>query len=729
MSDKIIMKKDIKISKEAKKITAERIVHRLCTTCDGACGTRVTINDNKIISIKGDPEDIRSEGYVCPKVIATRQLHEDPDRLRKPVRKVDGKWHEIEWDEALDLAVSKIHATQEKYGYEAVAMSTGEPIYHSGSSTLFRNLFAQTLRGKWFTCSTIDEMPTYYVNQHVYGHALFWPSGDLLRTHYFLIMGSNPAVSHVLGMVNVKKHIKAIRERGGKVIVVDPRRTETAQLADEHVFIRPGTDALFRAALLNTMFAEGLVPHLPDCVVGLDDVKAAVAEFTPEVVAERTGIDAATTRRIAREYIQAESGFTMGHVGTVLSPFATLSSWLMHMLNIISGHMDKPGGLMFKDNPLFTLEPMADPGPSQSRINGITEFMGQLPMLTLPKEITTPGEGQVRCLVTFASNPVMSTPANVFPDALEQLDFMVSIDYYINATTRHADLILPPVSSLECDDLDSLFTQTWPRNLMRWSDRAFDPPAGALTAAEILCRLGAGIIMRRGGVTAVPSDEMIADANRIGTLEYFEGIMDEQIKNGIYGKGPEAMTLDKVKNAKHGVDLGPLVPALPEILPVRHDGSPKRIDLAYHAAMSDLPRVRETLKEAHGEFVLIGRRDLRSVNSWTHNLPKLVAGKSRCIMLMNPADADRYNIVTDDSVRVKSSRGYVDVPVKVTDVMMPGVVSIPHGFGHLFKGTRMSVAQGRGVNFNQLTDPGVYDPIMGNGVLSAIPVEIEALTA
>jgi anaerobic selenocysteine-containing dehydrogenase len=542
-------------------------------------------------------------------------------------------------------------------------------------------------------------------------------------------MGSNPAVSHVLGMVNVKKHIKAIRERGGKVIVVDPRRTETAQLADEHVFIRPGTDALFRAALLNTIFEEGIVPHLPDCVVGLDDVKAAVAEFTPEVVAERTGIDAATTRRIAREYIQAESGFTMGHVGTVLSPFATLSSWLMHMLNIVSGHMDKPGGLMFKENPLFTLEPMADPGPSQSRINGVTEFMGQLPMLTLPKEITTPGEGQVRCLLTLASNPVMSTPANVFPDALEQLDFMVSIDLYINATTRHADLILPPASYLECDDLDALFTQTWPRNLMRWSDRVFDPPEGAFTATEILCRLGAGIITNRGDVTAVPSDEMLADANRIGALEYFERIMDDQIKNGKYGKGPEAMTLDKVKKSLHGIDFGPLEPALPAILPMRHDGSPKRIDLAYPAAMNELPRLRETLTEAHGEFVLIGRRDLRSVNSWTHNLPKLVAGKSRCVLLMNPADADRYTVETGDVVRVRSSGNYIDVPVKVTDVMMPGVVSLPHGFGHLYKGTRMSVAEGRGVNLNQLTDPGVYDPITGNGVLSSISVEIEALTA
>ena len=708
-------------------MTEERVVHRLCTMSDGACGIKVTIKGDKVISIAGDPDDIRSEGYICPKAIGMRELHEDPDRLRKPVRKIDGEWREIEWDEAFELAASKIHATQEKYGYKSAALSTGEPIYHSGCGTLFRNMFAEALRGKWFSCSTVDEMPTYYVNQHVYGHGLFWPSVDLLRTKYFLIMGSNPAASHVLGMVNVKKHIKAIQERGGKVIVVDPRRTETAQHADEHLFIRPGTDALFRAALLNTMFDEGLIPDLPDCVVGLDEVKAAVAEFTPEVVAEKTGIDAATTRRIAREYIQAESGCTMGHIGTVLSPFATLSSWLMHMLNIISGHMDKPGGMMFKENPLFTLEPMADPGPAKSRINGITEFIGQLPMLTLPQEITTPGEGQVRCLVTLASNPVMSTPANVFPDALEQLDFMVSIDFYINATTRHADLILPPVSSLERDDVDSLFTQTWPRNLMRWSDRAFDPPEGALSDGEILARLGADIIARRDDMTPIPSEEVLTEANRVGTLEYFEAIMDEQIKSGVYGKGQEAMTLDKVKKAVHGVDLGPLVPALPEILPERYDGSTKRIDLAYHAAMNDLPRLRETLSEAHAEFVLIGRRDLRSVNSWTHNLPKLVAGKSRCVMLMSPMDADRHSIQTGDVIRVTSSRNSVDVPVEVTDVMMPGVLSIPHGFGHHFKGMRMSVAQGRGVNFNELTDPGVYDPITGNGVLSAIPVEIEAL--
>ena len=706
-----------------------RVVHRLCTMSDGACGITVTVKGDKVISIAGDPDDIRSKGYICPKAIGMRELHEDPDRLRKPVRKIDGEWHEIEWDEAFELASSKIHETQEKYGYKSAALSTGEPIYHSGCGTLFRNVFAEALRGKWFSCSTIDEMPTYYVNQHVYGHGLFWPSIDLLRTKYFMIMGSNPAASHVLGMVDVKKHIKAIQERGGKVIVVDPRRTETAQHADEHVFIRPGTDALFRAALLNTMFEEGLVPELPDCVGGLDEVKAAVAEFTPEVVAEKTGIDAATTRRIAREYIQAESGCTMGHIGTVLSPFATLSVWLMHNLNIISGHMDKPGGMMFKENPLFSLEPMADPGPAKSRINGITEFIGQLPMLTLPAEITTPGEGQLRCLVTLASNPVMSAPAHIFSEAFEQLDFMVSIDFYINATSRHADLIFPPVSSLERDDLDSLFTQTWPRHLMRWSDRVFNPPEGALSDGEILARLGAEIIARRGDIDLIPSEEMLTEANRVGTLEYFEAIMDEQIKSGTYGKGPEAMTLDKLKKAKHGVDLGPLEPALPEILPDRFDGSAKRIDLAYHEAMSDLPRLREMLAEATGEFTLIGRRDLRSVNSWTHNLPKLVSGKTRCVLLMSPVDADRYSIETGDVIRVKSSRGSVEVPVNVTDVMMPGVISLPHGFGHHLKGIRMSVAQGRGVNFNELTDPDVYDPIMGNGVLSAIPVEIETLTA
>jgi anaerobic selenocysteine-containing dehydrogenase len=443
----------------------------------------------------------------------------------------------------------------------------------------------------------------------------------------------------------------------------------------------------------------------------------------------KSGIDAATTRRIAREYMHAESGFTMGHIGTVLSPFATLSTWLMHVLNIISGHLDKPGGLMFKESPLFDLDPMPGPGSSHSRINGVPEFIGQLPMLTLPKEITTPGEGQVRCLVTLASNPVMSTPANEFPDALEQLAFMVSIDYYINATTRHADLILPPVSSLERDDVDTLFTQTWPRNLIRWSGRAFNPPADAFTDAEILARLGASIITRRGGIATVPSDDVIADANRTGTLEYFEDMVDEQIKNGKYGKGREAMTLAKVKKSPHGVDLGPLEPALPEVLPMRHDGSPKRIDLAYHAAMNELPRLRETLTEAHGEFVLIGRRDIRSVNSWTHNLPKLASAKPRCVLLMNPADADRYAVETGDSVRIRSSRSTIDAPVKVTDVMMPGVVSLPHGFGHLYKGTRMSVAEGRGVNFNQITDPGVYDPITGNEVLSAISVEIEALTA
>jgi anaerobic selenocysteine-containing dehydrogenase len=532
----------------------------------------------------------------------------------------------------------------------------------------------------------------------------------------------------------MRARLRGIRERGGSIVLVDPRRSETAELAHEHHFIRPGTDSLLLAALLHCLFAEGrvqvgdLAPHLR----GLDALERAVAGFSPGAVAERVGIAADTIDGMARTFADAPSAVCYGRMGTSTVPFGTITSWLIEALNVVTGNLDRPGGVMFPNPPVDVLElqPNTERGRWHSRTRGTPEFMGELPTATLAEEIETPGEGQVRALVTLAGNPVLSSPAgDRLSDALGKLDFMVSIDFYLNETTRHADVILPPVGPLERDHFDVAFQLLSVRNTTRWSPAVFQPPKGARNDADILLALASRLFRARGLPGRVKALGLRGLAV-LGGERASRIVLDLALRTGPHGSGlrpwREGISVRRLRRSAHGIDLGPLAPCLPDRLPRRADGAEPGIEIAPAEIIADLEHLRASLTEASRPLLLIGRREMRTVNSWSHNLPSLVKGRMRCVLLIHPTDANAHRIRSGDRVRVCSRVGSVEVPAEVTDAVMSGVVSLPHGYGHGVSGIRLEVAaKHAGASINDLTDPAEIDPLSGTAILSGVPVRVE----
>jgi anaerobic selenocysteine-containing dehydrogenase len=532
----------------------------------------------------------------------------------------------------------------------------------------------------------------------------------------------------------MRVRLREIRERGGRIIVIDPRRSETADLADEHHFIRPGTDPLLLAALIRCLFAEGRVQigDLEPHVRGLDVLEEAVADFAPEAVTERVGIAAEAIHGMARAFAEAPTAVCYGRMGTSTVPFGTTTSWLIEALNIISGNLDRPGGAMFANPPVdvLKLQPATERGRWRSRTRGTPEFMGELPTATLTEEIETPGEPQVRALVTLAGNPVLSSPAgHRLSDALGKLDFMVSIDFYLNETTRHASVILPPVGPLERDHFDLAFQLLSVRNTTRWSPAVFEPPDDTRNDAEILLALATRLFRKRG-VSGQAKALGLRALSALGGERASRVVLDLALRTGPHGNGMrpwrEGVTVKRLRGSLHGLDLGPLSPCLPDRLPSRPDGSGPEIDIAPKEIVADLARLRASLTEAQPPLVLIGRREMRTVNSWSHNLPSLVKGRMRCVLQIHPSDAEAHCIRSGDRVRVTSRVGVVEVPAELTDAVMRGVVSLPHGYGHRAPGIRLKVAaEHAGASINDLTDPDEIDPLSGTAVLSGVPVRVE----
>ncbi len=719
----------------------ERIVHRTCTLCEASCGIAVHLRDESITAIRGDEGDPLSRGHFCSKARALQDLHEDPDRLRQPLRRTAGGWEELSWEDAFDLAARGLLQVQRQHGDEALALYQGEPVVHNLGALLFGDvLFAALGTSKRFSANSLDQFPKQLACHLVYGSGLFVTVPDVDRADYMLILGANPVVSNgsLMTAPGMPQRLRRIQGRGGKVVVIDPRRTETARLADEHHFIRPGGDALLVAALLQSLFAEGPVDlgRLAPFTHGLDTVKQAVADFTPEAVAERVGMAPETIRAIAGAFAAARRAVCYGRMGTTTVRFGTTTSWLIEVLNIVTGNLDRPGGAMFPlpSVDVMQLQPRTERGRWHSRVRGTAEFMGELPAATLAEEIETPGDGQIHALVTLAGNPVLSSPAgHQLARALAGLDFMVAIDFYRNETTRHADVILPPVDPLERDHLDLAFQLFAVRNTTHWSPAVFSPARGGKTDGEILLALARGLFRGRGGSGRWKAAALGA-ALGWGAERATRLAVDLALRAGPYGNKllpwRRGLTLKRLRGAAHGIDLGPLQPGLPRRLPARADGTGRRIDLAPRDVVGDLRRLRETLRESPPELVLIGRREMRTVNSWSHNLPSLVSGRPRCVLLLHPADAAARGIAGGDRVRITSRVGAVESPVEITDAVMPGVVSLPHGYGHQGEGIRLGVAaRHAGVSINDLTDPAAIDPLSGNAVLNGVPVRVERCEA
>jgi anaerobic selenocysteine-containing dehydrogenase len=737
-----------------------RKAHRTCPICEASCGLELTLDGDRIARVRGDADDVLSRGYLCPKGASIAELHHDPDRLRTPLVRGPRGLQPASWDEAFAEIEKRVRSVIEKYGRGSIALYIGNPTAHNVSIYYyFAALFAATGSHQLYSAGTVDQQPKQVAVNCMYGTAWGIPVPDVDRTRHLLVLGANPAVSNgsLLLAPDLQGRLDAIRARGGKVVVVDPRRTKTAARADEWLPIRPGSDAFFLFALVNTLFAEGLVSlgTLEKHVNGVETLRDLSRAFTPEAVADRCRIPAATIRRVARELAAAGSAAVYGRVGTCTQEFGTLASWLIDALNILTGNLDREGGVMW-NRPLAGGDhtrgtpghgPAFETGRFRTRVRGAPEVLFQLPAACLAEEIDTPGDGRIRALIVLAGNPALSVPdAERLDAALETLDCLISVDLFVNETGRHAHVVLPAPSPLEQPHYDALLYQMAVRNAGRYSPPVFPLPDGALPEWKILLRL-AGIFAGQGADVAALDDaffaarlhaevsnpasslhgrdeaELLAQA---AALSGPERILDLELRSGpfgdAYGARPGGLSLAELCRHPHGLDRGAMEPALPGALRTPTG----KIELAHPHLVADVPRLRDALARADdGGLRLIGRRDLRSNNSWLHNAPSLMTGRDRCTLLVHPDDAARRGLSDGDQARVTSTTSSLVVPVELTADVAPGVVCLPHGFGHGRPGTSMSVAAKHpGVNSNALADPLALDLPSGTAVVNGIPVEV-----
>ncbi|MFJ3075583.1 molybdopterin oxidoreductase family protein [Pseudomonas sp. NPDC087029] len=695
--------------------------HRACHLCEAICGLNIEISHEpdgtaRISSIKGDPDDPFSRGHICPKAVALQDIQHDPDRLRQPHKRVGEQWQAIGWDEAFALAADKLWAIQQAHGRNAVAVYQGNPSVHNYGLMTHSNYFLGLLKTRnRFSATSVDQLPQHLTSHLMYGHGLLLPIPDIDQTQFMLILGGNPLASNgsIMTVPDVEKRLKALRARGGRLVVVDPRRSETAAMADQHLFVRPGGDAALLGGLLHTLFDEDLArgTHLP--VNGLQQVREAIAPFSAEAMSAHCGIDAADIRQLARDFAAADKAVCYGRMGVSTQAFGSVCHWLVQLINLVTGNLDREGGALCTE-PAVDLVASTSGGHFnawQSRVSGLPEYGGELPVAALAEEMLTPGEGQVRALVTVAGNPVLSTPNGRQLDrALQGLEFMLSIDLYINESTRHADLILPSTSALENDHYDSTFNLLAVRNVTRFNRAILAKPEGALHDWEIFVGL-ARAFAERAELVLKPT---LAPAQMI----------DHALRKGRYGDTSTLkLSLETLAQHPHGLDLGPLRANLAG----RLGTASKAVEAAPQVLLDDLQRLARQAPPRAGELLLIGRRHIRSNNSWMHNFHRLVKGKPRHQLLMHPQDLQQRHLQDGQQVRIRSRTGTLEVEVQASEEMMPGVVSLPHGFGHSRLGVQLEIAQAQpGVSANDLTDERLRDQVSGNAALNGVPVQVEA---
>lgn len=690
---------------------------RTCNLCEAMCGLAIELEDEHIVSIRGDDDDPFSRGHICPKAVALMDVYSDPDRLRHPVRKTSSGWRTIAWEEAFDLVATGLRRTAEQHGRDAVGLYLGNPNVHNLGSMLVGSVVKRMLRTRnVYSATSIDQLPHHFAARLMFGHYFLLPVPDLDRTDYLLILGANPVASNgsILTAPGIARRLDAIRDRGGRIVVVDPRRTETADRADRHLYIQPGRDVLLLLAIVETMFREKLANpgRLADFTDGIDKLAAAASRFPPERVAAALGIEPSEIRRLARELATADRAACYGRIGVSTQEYGGICQWLINAINVVTGNLDRPGGSMFTTPAFDIAQPQraGKLGRWTSRVRGLPEFLGELPVAALSEEISTPGDGQIRALLTVAGNPALSTPdGRALNAALEGLDFMASIDIYVNETTRHADVILPPTTGLECEHYDVVFHSLAVRNTAKYSPALFAGAEGSRHDWQIFRELA-----RRLASDEIPFDER--DPRNAATPAQ---ILDFGLRSG-----PYRLSLDQLRESPHGIDLGPLEPRLPARLATEN----QRIALAPEAFLGDLERVDKLAVEPAGNggrLMLIGRRDLRTNNSWMHNCRRLVKGPARCTVMIHPSDAERLGVRDGQLVVVESRVGRIDLPAQVTDAIKRGVVSIPHGWGHGRPGVRLRVAtEHAGSSINDLTDGSLIDELTGNAAVCGVPVEI-----
>ncbi|WP_406434049.1 molybdopterin oxidoreductase family protein [Streptomyces sp. NBC_00631] len=739
-----------------------RTALRVCPLCEATCGLTLTIEGTRVTGARGDREDVFSKGFICPKGASFGAVDADPDRLRTPLVRRDGELREATWAEAFDAVAAGVRGVVERYGAHSVGVVLGNPNVHTVAGGLYPQVLVGALGTRSvFTASTVDQMPKHVSSGLLFGDANAIPVPDLDHTDHLLLIGANPLESNgsLCTAPDFPGKLKALKARGGTLTVIDPRRTRTAKLADRHIAIRPGADALMLAAMAQVLFEEGLVDlgHLAPHIEGLDELRAELGDFTPDAVARACDVDAGTIRVLARELAAAPTAAVYGRIGSCTVPHGTLASWLVDVLNVLTGNLDRSGGALFPQAATDRTPRPAGPGRGfalgrwHSRVSRHPEAKGELPLSALAEEIdTATAEGEpIRALIAVATNPVLSAPdGDRLDKALNSLDFMVSVDPYLNETARHADVVLPPPPPSQSPHHDFAFNTLAVRNQVRYSRPAVPLEPGRMAETEILARL----ILAAGGMHgAEPSavDDMVIgqtlgkavkethspvhgrDPRELAGLLTGETgperRLDLMLRLGPYGDGfgvhPGGLTLEQLLAHPHGIDLGPLQPRLPQPLKTRSG----KVELLPRPIADDLPRLRAALDTSPAALVLVGRRHLRSNNSWMHNVPALTGGSNRCTLHIHPEDAERLGVRDGADVRVKGAGGEVVTPAEVTDGVRPGVVSLPHGWGHDRPGTRLSHATtAPGVNVNQLLDGSLLDPLSGNAVLNGIPIEVTA---
>ncbi|MFB8247893.1 molybdopterin oxidoreductase family protein [Streptomyces sp. NPDC055952] len=734
-----------------------RTALRICPLCEATCGLTLTIEGTRVTGARGDRDDVFSRGFICPKGASFGAVDSDPDRLSTPLVRRDGVLREATWEEAFDAVAAGIRPIVERHGGNAVGVVLGNPNVHTMAGALYPPVLLAGLGTRSvFTASTVDQMPKHVSSGLLFGDANAIPVPDLDRTDHLLLIGANPLESNgsLCTAPDFPGRLKALKARGGTLVVIDPRRTRTARLADRHIAVRPGTDALLLAAMARVLFDEGLVTPTPH-VEGVEEVSEALRDFTPEAVAGACDVDAGLIRTLARDLAAAPTAAVYGRIGSCTVPHGTLASWLVDVLNVLTGNLDRPGGALFPQAATDRTPRPAGPGRGfalgrwHSRVSRHPEAKAELPLSALAEEIdTATEEGEpVRALIAVATNPVLSAPdGDRLDKALDSLDFMVSVDPYLNETSRHAHVVLPPPPPSRSPHHDFAFNTLAVRNQVRYTRPAIELEPGRMAETEILARLTLAVTGMHGADPGAVDDMVIGqtlgkavteahspvhgrDPRELAALltgaDGPERRLDMMLRLGPYGDGfgadPDGLTLEKLLAHPHGIDLGPLRPRLPQPLKTRSG----KVELLPGPIAADLPRLRAALADRPEGLVLVGRRHLRSNNSWMHNVPALTGGSNRCTLHIHPEDAERLGVADGAQVRVKGPGGEVTAPAEVTDTVRRGVVSLPHGWGHNRPGTRLGhAAKDPGANVNQLLDGRLLDPLSGNAVLNGVPVEV-----
>ncbi|MGY8970787.1 MAG: molybdopterin-dependent oxidoreductase [Flavobacteriales bacterium] len=695
-----------------------KIHYRTCNLCEAMCGLEITYKEKKVISIVGDKKDPLSKGFICPKSLALKDLYEDPDRLKTPIKRTENGWQEISWTEAFDEVEIQIKKIQEKYGNNAVATYQGNPNVHNVGSMLYGGPFLKSLKTKQkYSATSADQLPHHIASLKMFGHQMLIPIPDIERTDYLLILGANPGASNgsLLTAPGFPQKIKSIQKRGGKVINIDPRFTETSKISSQHLYINPGKDALFLLSLLHVIFDQGIEEktHLSNYLKGLEEIKEIVKEYSPKKTALLIGIDSLEIQKIAKDFMNSKTAVCYGRMGVSTQEYGGICQWLINVLNIVTNNMDKVGGAMFTKPAIDLVYMTGIQGKVgnfdryRSRVHNLPEYSGELPVATLADEILTEGEGQIKMFICTAGNPVLSAPnGKKMEKALEKLDFMVSIDIYLNETSKYANIILPTTNGLETLHYDLVFHQLAIRNTAKLSEVLFEKDENQKHDWEILNELTERITEKKNSLTP-------------------EMMLDNMFQYSPYKEAN--LSVNKLKENPNGIDLGSLQPLLIK----RIFTVDKKINVSPQIFIDDLKRLdKELYKDTKEEetkypFALIGRRHLRNNNSWMHNSKLLMKGKNRCTVLMSSKDANNLSITDHQKIKIISNVGSIELPVEISDEMKEGVLSIPHGFGHNRNGTKIKLAEeNAGESINDLTDDNKIDKLTGNANFSGTRVKV-----